>query len=143
MFPVRYATESDVPALCKLNVLGFQNRRSRAAIFPSSDLITLQDFKELNSMKQLSNPEMHVVLTTDPATDLVVSYARWLIPDSLGFHQHKCVLSQRGASLAAAADSPMEYAPRPINEELYIANRLLYANIRKKHVTGRDIGQLF
>ena len=164
MYQIRYATEADVPALNKVNVLSFQTRRSRAAIFPNADVSTLQDYKGLNCMKQLANPYMHVVAITDPdsfsvaETEIetekvdqdqnngqnnidIVAYARWFIPKCLGYPPHICTLSPHGKELALAAENPLDHAPRPMNEALYFASREIFQDVRKRHATERDIDE--
>ncbi|KAJ5720807.1 uncharacterized protein N7483_008741 [Penicillium malachiteum] len=155
---IRYATESDVPDLNKVNVLSFQSRRSRTAIFPNASLPVLKEYKSLNCIKSLANPSLHVTAIEDSDPNLstsedpslaiesdnlkieVVAYARWLIPEILGDGPHIVHLSPHGHELAAAAETPLQYAPRPMNEDLYNASRALYGQARKKYLDERDIG---
>ncbi|KAJ6008135.1 hypothetical protein N7540_012111 [Penicillium herquei] len=154
---IRYATESDVPKLNKVNILSFQNRRSRTAIFPNASLPLLKEYKSLNCMKSLANPNLHVIAIEDQDLGLstsedpkhvtrsdslkidVVAYARWLIPEILGDDPHIVHLSPHGHELAVAAETPLQHAPRPMNEDLYNASRALYGQARKKYLDERDI----
>ncbi|KAJ5701869.1 hypothetical protein N7488_009417, partial [Penicillium malachiteum] len=155
-YNIRYATESDVPDLNKVNVLSFQSRRSRTAIFPNASLSVLKEYKSLNCMKALANPDLHVIAIDDrdPSSSTenpehtigsdslkveVVAYARWLIPEILGNDPHIVHLSPHGHELAAAAETPSQHAPRLMNEELYNASRELYGQARKKYLDERDI----
>lgn len=140
MYQVRYATEADMPGLCEINYASFKKYRFRSAVFPESDPATLKDFKALNGMKQIANPEMHVITVTDSTTGHVVAYARWFIPEILGVPPHTCNLSEKGAAQVAAAESPLIHAPRPMNEGLFFAPRKLLAGARKRHTIARDIG---
>ncbi|KAJ5703624.1 hypothetical protein N7493_011549 [Penicillium malachiteum] len=155
-YNIRYATESDVPGLNTVNVLSFQSRRSRTAIFPNASLPVLKEYKSLNCMKSLANPDLHVIAiedqdpgssTEDPKHAIesdslkigVVAYARWLIPEILGNGPHIVHLSPHGHDLAAAAETPLQHAPQPMNEDLYNASRALYGQARKKYMDERDI----
>ncbi|KAJ5627406.1 hypothetical protein N7528_004833 [Penicillium herquei] len=156
-YNIRYATESDVPDLNNVNVLSFQSRRSRTAIFPNASLPVLKEYKSLNCMKALANPDLHVIAIEDQDPSLstsedpkhavksdslkidVVAYARWLIPEILGNDPHIVHLSPHGHELAAAAETPLRHAPRPMNEDLYNASRELYGQARKKYSDERDI----
>lgn len=140
MYQIRYATEADMPDLCEINYASFKKYRFRSAVFPESDSATLKSFKALNGMKQIANPEMHIVTVNDSTTGHIVGYARWLIPEILGIPPHTCTLSAGGATQAAAAESPLTHAPRPMNEELFFAPRKLLGGVRKRHTTARDIG---
>lgn len=129
-----------MPDLCEINYASFKKYRFRSAVFPESDSATLKSFKALNGMKQIANPEMHIVTVNDSTTGHIVGYARWLIPEILGIPPHTCTLSAGGATQAAAAESPLTHAPRPMNEELFFAPRKLLGGVRKRHTTARDIG---
>ncbi|EPS31099.1 hypothetical protein PDE_06054 [Penicillium oxalicum 114-2] len=139
MYQIRYATEADMPELCEINYSSFKQYRFRSAVFPESDPPTLKRFKALNGMKQIANPEMHVVAVTDSTTGHILGYARWFIPEILGVPPHTCCLSEEGAAQAAAAESPLTHAPRPMNEGLFFAPRKLLAGTRKRHTMARDI----
>jgi hypothetical protein len=65
MYQIRYATEADMPALCEINYVSFKNYRFRSAVFPQCEPATLKKFKALNGMKQMANPEMHVITIED------------------------------------------------------------------------------
>ncbi|OQE41151.1 hypothetical protein PENCOP_c005G07199 [Penicillium coprophilum] len=139
MYQVRYATEADMPDLCEINYASFRKYRFRSAVFPKSDPATLKEFKALNGMKQIANPEMHIVAVTDSTTGHIVAYARWFIPEILGVTLHTCNLSEIGAAKVAAAESPLIHAPRPMNEGLFFAPRKLLAGPRKRHTVARDM----
>jgi hypothetical protein len=85
MYQVRYATEADMPALCDINYVSFKDYRFRSAVFPQCEPATLKKFKALNGMKQMANPEMHVITIEDSNTGQLVGYARWLIPEYLEY----------------------------------------------------------
>lgn len=129
-----------MPDLCEINYASFKKYRFRSAVFPESDPATLKGFKALNGMKQIANPEMHIVTVTDSMTGHIVGYARWFIPEILGVPPHTCSLSEGGAAQAAASESPLIYAPRPMNEGLFFAPRKLLGGTRKRHTIARDIG---
>ncbi|KAJ5454867.1 uncharacterized protein N7458_005823 [Penicillium daleae] len=139
MYQIRYATEADMPALCEINYVSFKNYRFRSAVFPQCEPATLKKFKALNGMKQMANPEMHVITIEDSNTGQLVGYARWLIPRVLGVSSPVCILSARGAALAAATEQPLDHAPRPMNEGLFYAPRKLLGPARRRHTAERDI----
>lgn len=140
---IRYATEADVPALCKVNILSFHKRRFFAAMFPEADVNALANFQEFNAMKHMADPHVHMLTVDDPAnSEIHIAYGRWMIPDTLGFHQSVCDLSEKGAEMAATAISnPLLYAPQPRNEALFVAFKNMLAEARKKHTTDRDMGK--
>ncbi|KAJ5805339.1 Acyl-CoA N-acyltransferase [Penicillium riverlandense] len=136
---VRYATEADVKALTRINVVCFQQYGMLRAMFPQSDVPTLMEFKVLNAMKHLANPQMNVLTVDDPVTKEAVSYTRWLIPKSLGFTPSTPDLSERGLALAEAAKNPLQHAPQPVNESVYNGFRKMLEEARGRHTTDRDM----
>jgi hypothetical protein len=139
---IRYALETDVPGLCKVNVISFQMRRFPYAMFPEADVHTIQEFMAFGSLKHLADPQMHVLTADDLTTNEIIAYARWRIPDVLGFYQSLCKLSKNGSERAAIAVSdPFLHAPRPCNEAIFNALKKMMDEARKKHTTGRDISK--
>lgn len=132
---IQYATEADAPALARINTQSFQNRRLLAEVFPQTSASTLQDYKAIVAMKHLANPQMHVLKVTDGE---IAGYARWLIPEALGFGQTLPVLSEQAA---LAAKDPVPFAPRPMNEDIYSAFKGLLEAARKRHTTDQDMGK--
>lgn len=136
---VQYATETDAPALGRVNVQSFQTRQLLAEIFPQVSQPTLQVYKAIVSMKHLADPQTHVLKITDPGSSGdITGYCRWYIPESLGFGASLPALSEKAA---LAARDPLVYAPRPMNQEVFSTFKKILADSRKKYTTEKDMSK--
>lgn len=137
-YQIEPAEEADAPALGHINILSFEGQGLVDNVFPEANQATLVAYKAIQAMKHLANPSMHVLKIVDPASNVIVGYARWLIPEVLGYGSSKPALSEQ--ALVAARD-PLALAPRPMNEALYISFRTLLEQSRQKHATEKDISE--
>lgn len=135
---VEPAGEADAPALARINVLSFEGRGLLNNVFPEANQATLVAYKSTYTMKHLANPSMHVLKIVDAASDVIVGYSRWVIPEALGHGNSKPALSEQ--ALVAARD-PMAFAPKPMNEALYTAFKNLLECSRQKHTTEKDMSE--
>lgn len=142
IIPMEYliepAEETDAAALAHINVLSFQHQGLLSHVFPEANQDTLEAYKSMYAFKHLANPSMHVLKIVDPASDVIVGYARWLIPDSLGHGTSKPALSENASVIAR---DPLAYAPKPMNEALYNSFRNLLEQSRQKHTTEKDMSE--
>lgn len=136
-FHIRYATESDSPALSHINVEAFAGSGFLSNTFPSASHESLEAFKAIIALKHMANPKMHVLGMIDLETSEMQGSCRWLIPAGIGWDRDAPPLSEEGAS---AIEDPTRFAPRPMNEAVYGAFKRLLEEMRKKHTTEDDFG---
>ena len=134
-YQIEYATESDAFGLAEINTLSFQTRSVLFEVFPGASQPALRDYKAIYAMKHFANPQTHVLKITDAIDGKITGYCRWQIPETLGAPSLP-VLSERNQK---AAEDPIAFAPRPMNEALYNAFRQLLQDARKRHATEDDI----
>lgn len=137
-YQIEYAKEGDAPGLARINTLSFESRGFLNDVFPGASQAEIEDYKTMHSWKHMTNPQMHLLKVTDPATGQIVGYGRWLLPEALGFAPSLPVLSDRAKEIAK---DPTVYAPRPMNQQLYDGFRGMLETSRKKHTTGKDMGK--
>lgn len=137
-YQIEPVQEADAPELARINVLSFEGRGFLNDVFPEASQATLEAYKAIYSMKHLANPLMHVHKIIDPVDNVIVGYSRWLIPENLGYGTSQPVLSEK--ALVAAQD-PLAFAPKPMNEALYTAFRILLEESRQKHTTEKDMSE--
>jgi hypothetical protein len=138
VYQIEYATEADGPALGRINVESFQARGLLHDVFPEASEARLQEFKAVNAMKHLANPQMHVLKATDPASGEIVGYGRWLIPASVDFAASQPALSERAQEFA---QDPTRFSPQPMNKALYTEFRKILEESRKRHTTEEDMSR--
>lgn len=140
MSTIRYATEADCQALGHINIHAFMSRGFGLLrnLFPQASWDSITPFKAAVSLKRLADPKMHVLVATDPETDSVVGYCRWTIPRGIGYDKELVRLSEEGT---AAMEDPKQFAPQPMNEEVYKAFKRILEEKRKRHATEDDFGK--
>lgn len=135
----RYASEGDSPGLSKINVDAFaETGKFMANTFPGASRDSLLVYKGVVALKHLADPKKHVLATIEPSTGEIVGYARWEIPRGIGYDHELPQLSEKGAY---AVDNQMQFAPKPMNDELHGAFKRLLEEKRKKFTTEDDFGQ--
>jgi hypothetical protein len=135
MHLIQYATESDGPALAKVNVRAFQHRLLLGAVFPESSQTMLEEYKVHVGMKHLANPNMHVIKIHNH--EELVAYSRWQFPASLG--ESRVTLSEQAA---VSAQNPLAFAPKPMNEAPMASFKKILQDARKKYTKEDDIREL-
>lgn len=141
MATIRYATEADCPALGTVNIQAFMASGFAFLfnLFPQASQESIAPFKAAVSLKRLADPKVHVLVATDPETDAVVGYCRWTIPLGIGYDSEPVRLSEEGV---AAMENPRQFAPQPMNEEVYKAFIELLAENKKQYTTEDDFSKL-
>ncbi|RHZ65155.1 GNAT family N-acetyltransferase [Aspergillus thermomutatus] len=135
MTNVRYATEDDAFAIAELNVICFKHGPLHRNIFRDVDPLAAVPLKQSRYYDKLSDPKIHVLVATDPASNQVLGCARWLIRSPEG-RSEMAVLSDEARAKAAQT---LELRPAGMNLAVYEAGLKALEETRKKHVKEDDM----
>ncbi|EEP82536.1 predicted protein [Uncinocarpus reesii 1704] len=114
---IRYATESELPALARLELLAFPSSRYLSNTFPNADQQALQNYKSIVLCTPFSNPRAHFLVAIDPATDQIVAYSCWSIPTSYQYGDPaRTVISSEAEEKAA---NSFQYSPEGMNMDIH------------------------
>lgn len=135
---IRYACEGDTPGLSKINIDAFSNTgKFITNTFPGASRDSLIVYKGAVAVKHLADPKKHVLAAVELSTGEIVGYTRWEIPRGIGYDHDMPPLSEKGTY---ALENQMEFAPKPMNEELYNAFKRFLEQKRKQFATDDDLG---
>ncbi|KAF7139681.1 hypothetical protein CNMCM5793_007332 [Aspergillus hiratsukae] len=130
---IRYATETDAPAIAKLNIICFQHTPFSRNVYRGIDQLSAIPMKLARCYDKLSDPKMHLLVATDPTTNQILGCARWVIPAPEG-QRSEIVLSDEARAMAAAPARPAG-----MNVAVYEAGLKLLEETRGRHVREDDI----
>ncbi|RHZ50823.1 hypothetical protein CDV55_100218 [Aspergillus turcosus] len=132
---VRYATEADGPAIAELNIICFEHSPLSRNVYRGIDQLSAIPMKLSRCYDKLSDPKMHLLVATDPASNEILGCARWIIPDAQGQARSEMpVLSDEARAMAAAPARPAG-----MNVAVYEAGLKALEEMRGRHVRGDDI----
>ncbi|GFF26533.1 hypothetical protein IFM61606_05328 [Aspergillus udagawae] len=137
MTNIRYATEADAPAIAELNVVCFQHAPMYRNMFPNMDPLAALPMKLSRTYDKLSNPKMHLLVATDPASNQILGCARWVIPDIKGRSENEMVALSDEARATAAQMAQLR--PAGMNVAVYDAVLTALEETRQKYVQEDDI----
>ncbi|KAL4922371.1 acyl-CoA N-acyltransferase [Aspergillus aurantiobrunneus] len=114
---IRYAVESDAPALAAINIKAFTGQAFIANAFPGIPYEVVHPLKRARYLQKMMHPQTHVLAAVDES-GTVVGCARWVIPaDEDGAAKKATVTAM---SDAAAAEASAELAlPEGTNKAIY------------------------
>jgi hypothetical protein len=135
---IRYATEADAPAIAKLNIICFQNTPFSRNVYRGIDQLSAIPMKIARCYNKFSDPRMHLLVATDPASNAILGCARWGIPDANRSENEMPVLSDEARALAAQT-----VRPAGMNAACYEAGLKLLEETRGRHVREDDVGEFF
>ncbi|KAF7174475.1 hypothetical protein CNMCM5623_007358 [Aspergillus felis] len=138
MTNIRYATEADAPAIADLNVICFQHTPMYRNMFPNIDPLAALPMKISRTFDKLSNPQMHLLVATDPTSNQVLGCARWVIPDIKGRSENERVVALSDEARATAAQN-VQLRPAGMNVAVYDAAMKALEETRQKYVKAEDI----